>query len=119
MKSPKAKFWIRLVFCYWLFMAAIFILEFRYIESDWAGLPGFILTFPLSSVVVTIGFLPEIVGYFGYNIPIHVTDYHFEYGFMVCAFLNAFILYPLYLLWSNRKVVRSYKLPPPPKNFGP
>src|ERR1044072_1601452 len=114
MKVPKAKSWMRLVFCYWLFMTAIFFLEFRYMESDWAGLPGFLLTFPLSTIVVTAGLLPAVAGRFGYEIPINMTDYHFEYGFMVCAFLNAFILYPVYLGWSNRKKSAAYDSPPPP-----
>ena len=117
MKFSKAKTWVKLVLCYWLVMAAIFILEFRYLESDWAGLPSFILTFPLSPIAVTIGFLPEIADYFGYVIPIKVSDYHFEFGLMVCAFLNPFILYPIYLLWANRKRTQTYKLPPPPESY--
>jgi hypothetical protein len=85
-------------------------------ESDWAGLPGFLFTLPLSALVVTIGLLPAIAGRYGHEIPIHMADYHFEYGFMVCAFLNTFILYPVSLLWSNRKKSTAYELPPPPPN---
>lgn len=73
-------------------MSVVFFLEFRHMESDWAGLPGFLLTLPLSSLVVGLYFLASYAAEFrGYNI--HVTDYHAEFGFILCAFLNAFIFY--------------------------
>ena len=96
-------------------MSTIFLLEFKYMESDWAGLPGFLLTLPLSAFVVTGYFLASYAAEFrGYNI--HVTDYHAEYGFIVCAFLNAFLLYPLYSLWVRRKESKVIDPPPPPNN---
>lgn len=102
------------VICYWLFVSAIFFLDFKYMHSDWAGLPGFVVTLPLSVIVVTIGFLIEpVAGRVGHDIV--VTDYYFEYGFIVCAFLNAFIFCPLYSLWKNRK--REKSEPPPPPNL--
>jgi hypothetical protein len=98
-------------------MAAIFFLEFRYMESDWAGLPGFLFTLPLSALVVAIGFIPAIVGRFGYDIGINFTDYHFEYGFIVCALLNAFILYPFYRFRVKRKQAKVFEPPPPNNSF--
>ena len=83
-------------------------------KSDWAGLPGCLFTLPLSVVVVAVGLLPAILGRYGYETHINVTDYQFEYGFIVCAFLNAFILYPIYLMWSNRKKSAASAIPPPP-----
>lgn len=116
MKVPKAKSWARLVIFYWLLMAAVFFLEFRYMDSDWAGLPGFLLTLPLSALVVTVGLLPAVAGRYGYEIPLNMSGYHFEYGFIVCAFLNGFILYPFYLLWFRRKEPKVFDPPPPPNN---
>jgi hypothetical protein len=116
MKAWKVKSWVRIVVFYWLFMAAVFYLEFRYMESDWAGLPGFLFTLPLSAVVVIAVLGPAVAGRFGYRIPIHMNGYHFEYGFIACAFLNAFILYPIYLLWGRRKERKVYDPPPPPNN---
>jgi hypothetical protein len=85
----RLKSWLRIVICYWLLLSAIFFLEFKYLRSDWAGLPSFVFTLPLSVIVVTIGFLAEpTAARFGREIVI--TDYFFEYGFMICAFLNAF-----------------------------
>jgi hypothetical protein len=52
MKMPAAKHWMRLVFCYWLFILEIVYLEMRNMSSDWAGLPGFLVTLPLSLLVV-------------------------------------------------------------------
>ena len=92
MSITQAKPWMLWVLCYWVLMAGIFFLEFRFMESDWAGLPGFLLTLPLSILVVAAGLLPAIAGRLGYDIPINFTSYHFEYGFIVCALLNAFIL---------------------------
>jgi hypothetical protein len=85
-------------------------------ESDWAGLPGFLLTLPLSAVVVIVGLAPAVAGRFGYEIPIHMNGYHFEYGFMACAFVNPFILYPIYLLWRHRRERKVFDQPPPPNN---
>jgi hypothetical protein len=107
---------LRLVICYWLFVSAIFFLDFKYMHSDWAGLPGFVVTLPLSVIVVTIGFLiGSIAGLLGHDMV--VTDYYFEYGFIVCAFLNPFIFCPLYLLWKNRKRGKSFEPPPPPNGI--
>src|ERR1051326_4458833 len=100
MRLPKLRSWLRLVFCYWIVMAVVFSLELRYMASDWAGLPGFLLTLPLSGVVVVIYLAPAIAFRVGYELPqVNLTDFQLEYAFMACAFLNAFILYPLYLLW--------------------
>jgi hypothetical protein len=116
MTKSRAGLWTRLVLGYWLFMSIIFILELRYMDQGWAGLPGFLFTLPLSAVVVAGYFLAHYLAEFcGYNI--HVTDYHAEYGFIVCAFLNAFILYPVYLLWARRNEAKSFD-PPPPPNIG-
>lgn len=117
MKVPEAKSWLRLVILYWLFMAVVFVLEIRYMESDWAGLPGFLFTLPLSALVVIAGLAPAVAGRFGYAMPYDMNGYHFEYAFMACAFLNAFILYPFYLLWRRRKEPRVFS-PPPPSNRG-
>lgn len=86
-------------------------------ESDWAGLPGFLLTLPLSALVATVGLLPAVAGRYGYEIPLNMSDYHFEYGFIACAFLNAFVLYPFYLMWARRNE-RKFFDPPPPPNKG-
>jgi hypothetical protein len=87
-------------------------------ESDWAGLPGFLVTLPLSTLVVTAYFLASYAAEFrGYNI--HVTDYQIECGFIVCAFLNAFIFYPFYLLWERRNKSKVFVPPPPPKRHAP
>ena len=116
MNIPEAKSWLRLVIFYWLFMAVVFVLEIRYMESDWAGLPGFLFTLPLSAVVVIVGLTPAVAGRFGYVVPYDMNGYHFEYGFIACAFLNAFILYPFYLLWRRRKEPKVISPPPPPDN---
>ena len=82
---------------------------------DWgvAGLFGFLFTLPLSPLVVVGYFLAQYAAEFrGYNI--NVTDYHAEYGFIVCAFLNAIILYPFYLLWRRHKEPKVFDPPPPP-----
>jgi len=111
------KSWLRIVLCYWVFLAAIFALEFRYIRSDWAGLPSFVLTLPLSAIVATIGLLAEpAAARLGREV--HVTDYFFEYGFMICAVLNAFLVYPIYLLRRNRKRQNLPAPPPPPNKSG-
>jgi len=94
-EHPKGETWIKLVVCYWLVVLAIIYLEIRYMSSDWAGLPGFFLTLPLSSFVVTGYLLASYATEFhGYNL--HVTEHHVEYGFLICAFLNGFIFYPFY-----------------------
>jgi hypothetical protein len=117
MGNSLARSWVRLVLCYWLLMSAVFFLEFRYMDSDWAGLPGFLLTLPLSTLVVGAYFLASYAAEFrGYNI--HVTDYHAECGFIVCAVLNAFIFYPIYLLRMRRKQTKLIDSPPPPPNIG-
>lgn len=113
MKMLKPKSWIYFVFWYWLFAAVIFFIDLKYMDADWAGLPGFIVSLPLSVLVVTIGFIVEpIAGRYGYEM--HVTGYHFEYGFIVCALLNALILYPPYLLWNHRRHQIPFEPPPPP-----
>jgi hypothetical protein len=107
---------MRLVLCYWLFMSVIFFLEIRFMDRGWAGLPGFLFTLPLSTFVVAGYFLSWYAAEFrGYNI--NVNDYHAEYGFIICAFLNAFIFYPIYLLRVRRKEPKVYD-PPPPPNLG-
>jgi len=111
---------MRLVLCYWLLMLVIIYLEIRYMDSDWAGLPGFLLTLPLSVFVVTVYLLANYATEFrGYNL--HLTEYHTEYGFLLCAFLNAFILYPVYCWWLGRKQPRTPEPPPPlpPSKYDP
>jgi len=104
--------------CYWVLVLAIIYLEIRYMSSsDWAGLAGFFLTLPLSVFVVTgyllASYATEVRGY-----NIHVTEYHVEYGFLICAFLNGFIFYPLYCWLLGRKQPRSAQPPPsPPIDF--
>ena len=113
MKIPGIKLWVRLVLCYWLFVFGIVYLEIAHMTSGWAGLPGSLFTLPLSMLVVT-GYL--LASYatevHGYNL--RVTEYHAEYGYLVCAFLNAFIFYPLYYRWLRRKQRRVSEPPPPP-----
>jgi hypothetical protein len=113
MNKSVIKGWSRLMLCYWLVMAAVFVMEFRYMDSDWAGLPGFVLTMPLSTVVVTVFLLPAIAARFGYEIKINMTGYQAEFGFMLCAFLNAVVLYPFYAWWTNRKR-KEFEAPPAP-----
>ncbi len=97
-------------------MSVVFFLEFRYLHSGWAGLPGFLLTLPLSTLVVGLYFLASYAAEVrGYNI--HVTDYHAEIGFVVCAFLNVFMFYPVYLLRVRRRQKKVFD-PPPPPNIG-
>ncbi len=116
MENSRLKSWARWVLCYWALVAVIILLEVRYMRSGWAGLPGFLLTLPLSTFVVAGYFLASYAAEFrGYNI--HVTDYHTEIGFAVCAFLNGFIFYPLYRWRLNRKQALSEE-PPPPPDFG-
>jgi uncharacterized BrkB/YihY/UPF0761 family membrane protein len=105
---------MRIVLCYWLFIFAIICVEIRYMASGWAGLPGFLFTLPLSVFVATGYLLAKYAGELrGYEI--HVTEYHVEYGFLICAFLNALIFYPLYYSWLRRKKSRvSQSSPPPP-----
>jgi cell division protein FtsW (lipid II flippase) len=118
MTMLRLRSWVQLVLCYWLIMSVVFFIELRYMERGWAGLPGFLLTLPLSTFVVAVYFLASYAAEFrGYNI--RITDYHIEYGFIVCAFLNAFILYPIYLLWVRRKGAKSFDPPPPPNNGMP
>lgn len=82
-------------------------------EQGWAGLFGFLFTLPLSTFVVLGYFLVMYAAEFhGYNI--HADEYHVEYGFMVCAFLNGFIFYPLYRWWRGRSQPRVFEPPPPP-----
>jgi hypothetical protein len=94
-------------------MLVLVYLEMKHMASGWAGLPGFLLTLPLSVFVVTgyllASYATELQGY-----NIHVTEYHTEYGFLICAFLNGFIFYPLYCWWLGRKQSQVPKLPPAP-----
>src|SRR5215208_2615140 len=113
MNVSQAKSWVRLVFCDLMLMAGIFFWSSVMLESDWAGLPGFILTLPLSALVVAVGLFHAIAGRLGYDIQLNFTDYHFESGFVVCAILNAFVLYPFYRLWANRKQAKLFEPPPP------
>ena len=113
MKLSRAKSWMRLVLCYWVFMLVIVYLEMRYMASGWAGLPGFLFTLPLSVFVVTAYFLASYATEFqGYNI--HVTECHTEYGFLICAFLNGFVFYPVYCWWLGRNQPRVSEPPSPP-----
>ena len=97
---------MRLVLCYWLLVSIVVFLEIRHMDQGWAGLPGSLLTLPLSALVVAGYFLAQYAAEFrGYDI--HVTEYYAEYGYLVCAFLNAFILYPFYLLWARRKEAKN------------
>jgi uncharacterized membrane protein YbhN (UPF0104 family) len=113
MKVAPARSWIWLVLCYWLFTLAIIYLEIRNMSADWAGVPGFLLTLPMS-VLVVAGYL--LASYasevHGYNI--HVTEYHVEYSFIICAFLNGFIFYPFYCWWLGRRHSRVSDPPSPP-----
>jgi hypothetical protein len=104
---------MRLVLCYWLFALAIIYLEIRYMSSDWAGLPGFLITLPLSVLVVT-GYLLASYATESHGYNIHVTEYHVEYGFMICAFLNGFMFYPVYCWWLGRNESQLSEPPPPP-----
>jgi hypothetical protein len=115
MSKSRVRSWARLVLGYWLLVSVIFVLELRYMDQGWAGLPGFLLTLPLSAVVVAGYFLAHYLTEFrGYSI--HITDYHAEYGFIVCAFLNAFILYPVYLMYARHQEAKVFDPPPPPNN---
>lgn len=117
MKIREAKSGIRIVLFYWLCILVVIYLEIRYMESGWAGLPGFLFTLPLSLFVVTGYFLARYATEFhGYNI--YATEYHVEYGFLLCAFLNGFLFYPLYYWWLHRKQSRDSQPPPaPPLDF--
>jgi hypothetical protein len=112
MKPPGLKSWIRLLIRYWALISIIVYLELKYMDSSWAGLPGFLFTLPLSVLVVTGYFLTAYAKeVHGYNITI--TSSHTEYGFLICAFLNGFIFYPAYLWWLRRRKSKA-SLPPPP-----
>jgi hypothetical protein len=112
MKPPGLKSWIRLLIRYWALISIIVCLELKYMDSSWAGLPGFLFTLPLSVLVVTGYFLAAYAKeVHGYNITI--TSSHTEYGFLICAFLNGFIFYPAYLWWLRRRKSKA-PLPPPP-----
>ncbi len=112
-KSDKTS-WLRLVVSYWGLLVVVFALEFKYMNSDWAGLPGFLLTLPLSTVVVSVFLLPAIAARAGYQVQPNLTEYQAEIGFMICAFVNAFMLYPFYAWWKNRKRTETFEAPPPP-----
>jgi hypothetical protein len=105
------KSWLRIVIYYWVFVSVIFFLDLTHLHSDWATLPSAIVTLPLSAIVITIGIVA--IRTFGRNAVINV--YFFEYGFMISAFLNGFLFYPIYLLRKNRNF-RNMPLPPPPPN---
>jgi hypothetical protein len=116
MKPSRIKSWMRLVLYYWLLVSVIIFLEIRYMKSDWAGLPGFLLTLPLSVLVVIGYFLANYAAEFrGFNT--RITEYYTEYGFVVCALLNGLLFYPLYRWWLNRKQPRFSEPPPPPPDF--
>jgi hypothetical protein len=104
--------------CYWLLVSGVTYVEIESMSSGWAGLPGFLLTLPLSALVVSAYFVTNYLRDFkGYNV--EFTEYQAEYGYLVCAFLNAFLFYPLYLLWMWRKVSPSLTTAtPPPPEFG-
>lgn len=117
MKIPGVNRWMQVVLCYWLVVIVIVSLEIRYMDSSWAGLPGFLLSLPLSAFVVTAYILASYAyEVHGYNI--RITEYHIEYGFLICAFLNAFIVYAFYR-WRTmgRETEGAHKLPPPPSHF--
>src|SRR5689334_25053450 len=107
------RWWSRFVIPYWVLTIIIVLIESRYMESDWAGLLGFLLTLPLSILILTAyilaAYATEILGY-----SVHFTENQAEYGLLVCAFLNAFIFYPFYVLWVRRKQQHRCELPPPP-----
>jgi hypothetical protein len=113
MKMSAARSWSRLVLCYWLMTLAVAYLEISNMSSDWAGLPGFLITLPLSVLVVAAYFLASYATEIrGYNIPF--TEYHVEDGFILCAFLNGFIFYPVYRWWFGTRNSRMSDPPPPP-----
>jgi hypothetical protein len=113
MRTPLEKSWIRLVLCYWLLVGAIIYLELRFLESDWAGLAGFLFTLPFSALVVTGYFLLTYAHEVrGFNV--FITEYQVEYGFLICAFLNGLISYPIFRWWRTRKRPRHSEPPMPP-----
>ena len=82
-------------------------------SSGWAGLPGFLFTLPLSFLVIVGYLLASYANEFrGFNL--HITEYQTEYGFIICAFLNGFIFYPVYRWWLGRRHSRVSEPPPPP-----
>jgi len=105
--------WVTFVLVYWLIVSLVVWLEIRHMDSDWANLPGFLLTLPLSALVVALFFLANYLNDFqGYNLP--ATGYHVEIGYLICAVLNAFTFYPVYLRLKRRKRAKSFVGPPPP-----
>jgi hypothetical protein len=72
MKMRLERSWMLLVLCYWLLTFAIIWLEISRMSSDWAGVPGFMFTLPLTALVVAAyllaGYAREFHGY-----DIHVT----------------------------------------------
>jgi hypothetical protein len=112
----ETRLWTLLVLCYWLVMSVIVTLETTYMKADWAGLPGFILSLPLSVFVVTGYFLARYATeVYGYHLD--VTEFHAEYGFLFCAFINGFIFYPIYRWWLARRKSRVFEAPPTPPDF--
>ncbi len=94
-------------------MSVVAYLDIKHMASSWGGLPGFLFSLPLSVLVVT-GYLAgsyatEVRGY-----DIHVTEYHDEYGYLICAFLNGLLFYPLYRWWFRRRHPPNSQPPPPP-----
>lgn len=114
MTIPGLRTWALVVLGYWLLVAAIVVLEIVYMESDWAGLPGLVLSLPLSVLVVAVYFFAEYSKATG-GYSIEITGYHLEFAFLACAFLNAFIFYPLWWWWTVvRRARRESKPAPPP-----
>ena len=109
--------YVILVAVYWVIVSVVVWLELRHMDSDWANLPGFLLTLPLSSLVVALYFLASYLNEFqGYNLP--AAGHHIEIGYLICAFLNAFIIYPVYLRLKRGKRIKDFVGPPPP-DLGP
>jgi hypothetical protein len=112
MQLPRIKLWLRPTTSYWLFMTVVFYLELRYMDWEWSGLPGVVLTLPLSPIPVTIGLLPAIAYRYGYVIPYDMNGYELEYCLIPCAILNPLVFYLLYALWANRKM-QHFEVPSP------
>lgn len=112
----ETRSWMRLVLCYWLVTSVVVNLEIMYMKSNWAGLAGFFLALPFSVFVATGYMLARYAAdIYGYDS--NVTEYHVEYGFLFCAFVNGFIFYPIYRWWLARRKSRVFEAPPTPPDF--
>jgi hypothetical protein len=92
----KSKLDVILAGVYALVSSVVLYFDFQSLDSDYWGWASLVLTLPWSMGIVFIGFLL-----------IHISPYGMEYGFALCALLNAGILYLIGNLISRRHKQQS------------